>query len=252
MSITKHYKDTVNLEFNPDSPRRRYVYIEEGVTFTAVSTVKDRVLAKNLSYWAAKCASGYITETMKPGDVYDEVTINELAAGALRAHTAKSSGAADSGTFVHNWLHKMVRGKEGPIPKNPAMQAACAAAKTWYLRHDVQVVLAEQPLCSLKMRMAGTPDLVCYLDGILTIVDWKTGKGLYYDSLIQMAFYALFFEEEFGIPIEQFVLVNASMKSPFKVVSTLKTTQLKSMAKMVYKLDKSMLSFAGQLERGDS
>jgi hypothetical protein len=251
MSMTKHYLDTVTLEFNATIPGRRYVHVESGVVFKAVSTVKDRVLAKNLSYWAARCASDYITESMKPGESYDEVAINKLAAGALQAYMTKSGGAADSGIFVHDWLHAMVRGKTKPLPKNVNMSNACHRAETWYKMHTVEVVLSETPLCSLKLQMAGTPDLVAYVDGKLTIVDWKTGSGLYYDSLIQLAFYAIFFEEEFGIPIEQLILVNASMKSPFKIVSTTKMSALKGDAKAVYRLYKSMLVFNAQLERGD-
>lgn len=252
MSVTKHYKNTVTLEFNPTNTRRRYVHVEAGTVFKSVSTVKDRVLAKNLTYWAARCASEYITNSMKPGELYDEVAINKLAAGALHAHTAKSGNAADSGTFVHNWLHSMVRGEQRPLPNNPSMRNACLLAEVWYKQHTVEVVLAETPLCSLKLQMAGTPDLVAYIDGVLTIVDWKTGKGLYYDALIQMSFYALFFEEEFGIPIEQLILVNASIESPFKVVSTTKMSALKGDAKATHRLYKSMLAFNAQLEKGDT
>lgn len=251
MSVTKHYGDTVTLEHNPINPRRRYVHVETGVVFKGVSTVKDRVIAKNLTYWAARCASEYITESMKPGELYDEVAINKLAAGALHAHTAKSGNAADSGTFVHDWLHSMVRGEPKLLPKNVNMRNACLAAEQWYKQHTVEVVLSETPLCSLKLQMAGTPDLVAYIDGKLTIVDWKTGKALYYDALIQMAFYALFFEEEFGIPVEQLILVNTSIESPFKTVSTTKIAQLRGDAKAVHRLYKSMLAFNSQLERGD-
>lgn len=249
-TITKRYAESVSLQFNPDRPRKRYVWLEEGKTLRSVSSVKDKVIAKNLTWWAAKCASQYILDNVKPGDVLDEVQINALVAGSLNAHVAIRDSSADTGSFVHDWLHKMVRGNVGPLPTNKAMHEACRQGAEWYMSHKIELVMAEEPLCSISMLMAGTPDLICYLDGKLTIVDWKTGSGLYYDSLIQMAFYALFFEEEFGIKVEQFVLVNASIKSPFKVFSTTRVAKLKGDAKAVHRLYKSMQVFERGLEKG--
>lgn len=249
--LTKHYDDTMTLQFSRERPRKRYVHVETNTTYKGVSTVIDKVIAKNLTFWAAMCASNYIKENITPGESLDEVQINNLAKGALNAHVAIRDQSADSGTFVHDWLHKMVRGEMGALPTNEAMNNACKQAAEWYLSHKIEVVLAETALCSLKYQMAGTPDLVCYLDGKLTIVDWKTGKGLYYGALIQMAFYAIFLQEEFGTPVEQFVLVNASIKSPFKVFSTTKIAKLKADAKAVYRLYKSMQTFESKLEKGD-
>lgn len=251
MNKTKHYQDQYTLVFNPENQRKRYYVEESGTVLKGTTTVIGKVIAKNLSFWAAKCASDLVMERLKPGQVLDEMEINKICYDATRAHVTIRDTAADAGSFVHDWLHNMVKDTELDLPVNESMRVACEAARNWYRRHVIEVVMAEQSLMSKKMLMAGTPDLVCYMNGKLTIVDWKTGKGLYYDQLIQLAFYALMFEEEFGIKIEQFVLVNASIKSPFKTFTTTQVTKLKLQAKAVYNLYKGMTYFEARLERGD-
>jgi hypothetical protein len=250
-SITKHFDDSLTLQFNPTNNRKRYVHVETGDVYKAVSTVNDKVLAKDLSYWAARCGSEYVLATIKPGEALDEVQIAALAAGSLSAHKRISNASADAGTFVHDWLHAMLRGEVRKLPENNKMAIAATAAFQWFNNHTWQLVLAEHPLCSPKLKMAGTPDGVGYLDGKLTILDWKTGKDIYYAALIQCAFYAIMFEEEYGLKIEQIVLVNASLENPFKTYTTANVRHLMQMARAVHRLYKSMGVYDKQLSKGD-
>lgn len=251
MSTTTHFADTFTLQFNPTNQRKRYVHVETGDVYKAVSTIKSKVLAKDLAYWAARCGSEYMVSNLKPGQALDEEQIMALAAGSIREHQLRRDTSADNGTFVHDWLHAMAHGDIRKLPEHNKMALACTSAFQWLNGHKWELVLAETPLVSPKLKLAGTPDCIGYLDGKLTIIDWKTGKNIYYDALIQLAFYAIMFEEEFDIKIEQIVLVNASLESPFKVYSTLKVAHLKQMARYVYKLYKSMAIYDKLLEKGD-
>lgn len=251
-SETKHYGEDYTLVFNPESKLKPYSLKGSGVPIKRVTTIIGKVIAKNLSFWAAKCAADLMRERLVAGQVLDEVEINKICYDATRAHVTIRDTAADAGSFVHDWLHNMVKDTTLDLPVNPAMREACESAKRWYDRHKIKVVQSETPLFSKSMLLAGTPDLICYIDGKLSIVDWKTGKGLYYDHLIQLGFYALMFEEEFGLKIEQFVLVNASIRSPFKTFTTNKVGGFKLQAKNVHKLYKSMAQFDSKLEKGDA
>ena len=59
----------------------------------------------------------------------------------------------------------------------------------WEKANKIEVVLAEQQLISEELCFGGTIDLYCKLDGIPTLIDFKTGKGLYPEHTYQVAAY---------------------------------------------------------------
>jgi len=59
----------------------------------------------------------------------------------------------------------------------------------WLKGHKIDVLLAEKPLVSEAHRYGGTIDCLCMLDGVLTLLDFKTGKAIYPEMLYQLAAY---------------------------------------------------------------
>jgi hypothetical protein len=51
---------------------------------------------------------------------------------------------------------------------------------------------------------------VALVGGVLTLIDWKTGKGIYPEFWLQTAAYVKAWEEEFGETIEQRIIVRLS------------------------------------------
>jgi CRISPR/Cas system-associated exonuclease Cas4 (RecB family) len=105
----------------------------------------------------------------------------------------------------------------------------------WWETMGIEPVTPEIKLCSPTLQLAGTADLLCRVDGKLTIMDWKTGKGIYPEMFLQLAAYALMYEEEFGEKIEQLYIVNASIDNMFQTqvsdqLDLLKKTYLNALA----------------------
>jgi hypothetical protein len=71
----------------------------------------------------------------------------------------------------------------------------------WQKRHEWgEVLLCETPLVSEAHRFGGTSDILAVLDGKATLVDYKTGSGIYFESLLQTAAYrALLLENGYGV-----------------------------------------------------
>jgi hypothetical protein len=65
----------------------------------------------------------------------------------------------------------------------------------WEKQHDMEPILVEKPLVSKEYMFGGTPDLYCKLDGQYTIVDFKTGKGIYKEFFYQICGYGILIEE---------------------------------------------------------
>jgi hypothetical protein len=65
----------------------------------------------------------------------------------------------------------------------------------WEKNHDVEPILTEAALVSEVYGFGGTIDLVCKLDGELTLVDYKTSKGIFPEHIYQIAAYETLLKE---------------------------------------------------------
>ena len=65
----------------------------------------------------------------------------------------------------------------------------------WVMQHTIEPVVVEQPLVSELYKFGGTPDLLANIDGVSTLVDFKTGKAIYPEHYHQVAAYQKLLEE---------------------------------------------------------
>ena len=211
------YNGKVRLDFDPVKHRYKingeYAY---GVT-TALSVISK----PQLIWWAATMASDHFKENIVPGEPLDELQIQELCDGARKAHNQKKDKAADAGTYIHNFIESFVLGENPARPINESLNRVIDDFMEWWNKTNIEVISPEQVFCSPTLGLAGTADLVCKVDGKLTIMDWKTGSGIYPEMFLQLAAYALMWEEEHpDQPIEQLYIVNASVKNMFQTMAS--------------------------------
>ena len=69
----------------------------------------------------------------------------------------------------------------------------------WTKENDVKPIAVEQQLVSEVFKYGGTVDLYCMLNGLPTLVDFKTGKAIYDEMFIQVAAYKMLLEEHKNI-----------------------------------------------------
>ena len=96
---------------------------------------------------------------------------------------SKSQRAADRGTDIHAYLEARLNGEQPEELSDDAEQYR-SAADGW-LEQDLEVVATEQTM--FQPLYAGTCDLVARIDGKLTVLDFKTGKGIYDEAALQLA-----------------------------------------------------------------
>jgi hypothetical protein len=65
----------------------------------------------------------------------------------------------------------------------------------WEKQHKVEPILCEAPLVSELHGYGGTVDMLAKVNGVDTIVDYKTGKAIYPEHLYQVAAYRTLLEE---------------------------------------------------------
>lgn len=207
------YNGTVRLDFDPVKHR----YKINGEYANGVTTALSVIAKPQLIWWAAGEAANHFKANLVPGQALDELQIQSLCEEARKAHNKKRDKAADAGTYVHNWIEDFVNGENPAMPINADLKRVINDFLEWWEKSDIEVISSEQVFCSPTRMLAGTADLVCKVDGKLTIMDWKTGSGIYPEMFMQMAAYALMWEEEHpDQPIERLHVVNASLKNMFQ------------------------------------
>lgn len=110
--------------------------------------------------------------------------------GKQKAHQKELAKAGEIGTQVHaliEWnLRQSLGQKVGPEPRVvDAAQWALMAWQDWAQSVDLKPVFIEQMVFSRTHKYAGTMDLLAKVRGILSLVDFKTGKAIYAEVHLQ-------------------------------------------------------------------
>jgi len=118
--------------------------------------------------------------------------------GKTKAHQRELQKAGEIGSQTHaliEWnLRKELGQKVGPEPRliDKALWAFMVW-EDWRKSVTLRPQAIEQTVYSLEHGFAGTTDVLAMLtvDGVdcLTVLDWKTGKAVYKESLLQIAAY---------------------------------------------------------------
>jgi hypothetical protein len=124
--------------------------------------------------------------------------------------SAKQTGqdAADIGTMVHGWIEAHINGKEVTMETFPPQaQAAIKGFIEWEKANHVEYLSTEQTFYHCSLDYAGTADCVAKVNGELSMIDWKTAKGVYANYVVQDWLYALADEHQHGDRLYRQVII---------------------------------------------
>lgn len=227
--------DKVDHEYFLVDPELGNLTLLDGVS--TVSHIIDRSFA--LIPWAAKKTIEKMLRII-PTAIRDdgpegtvvfvpEMTLAAFTALCMSAKTAHSDEldeAGEIGSMAHNWIEKYIlavlandqlaiQGLMIQMCKDQRATNACIAALDWMKAHNVRWKETERKVFSKIHKCSGTMDGLCLVDSCddptccphefkdrLTIADWKTSNYLYIEFLFQTAAYEGFYEEEFGVDIQ--------------------------------------------------
>lgn len=133
--------------------------------------------------------------------------------------------AASEGTQVHEMCEDYLNGKELSFLSKSGDPQYDTNVWRMFLRfvdfweeYNPTLLEAEVHLFSDELKVAGTCDLVCEIDGELWIIDFKTSNHLQTTYDLQTAVYAKCYEECFGKKIDRFgvLWLKSSKRGPKK------------------------------------
>jgi hypothetical protein len=182
-------------------------YTYEGRTYPGVTGIL-KVLDKSgpLMSWAARQTAEAFVDSMRgemagSGREWDAGPLVQLlknvgAEGVVKAMTSRSAWkndeAKDLGTEVHDLADRINSGRELPPNLSPAAKARAEHYAEWLLASGWNVKISEAYILSPKGGYGGTLDILARdRDGRAVLADIKTGKGVYRETVLQLAAYGM-------------------------------------------------------------
>ena len=132
--------------------------------------------------------------------------------------------ASEEGTQVHEMIEAYLNGEElkflehGRPMYAPNVWQMFLRFVEWWEEYNPTLIEAEVHLFSDELKVAGTCDLVCEIDGELWVIDFKTSNHLQTTYDLQTAMYAKCFEECFGKKVDRtgILWLKSSKRGPKK------------------------------------
>ena len=114
---------------------------------------------------------------------------------------------AQVGTCAHLMITSMLQGQKPDLDDFSKVQIDMAENSVlsfleWQRQNDFYIIETELQLVSENLRYGGTIDCYCKLNNKFTILDFKTGKSIYDEHLLQVSAYKHLAEEN-GFKVEQ-------------------------------------------------
>ena len=128
--------------------------------------------------------------------------------------------AAEEGTAVHELIEEYFEGKEmnflndyGNPKMNPEIWRMFLRFVDFWETYKPTLIETEVHLFSEELKVAGTCDLICEIDGVLWVIDFKTSNHLQTTYDLQGAAYAQCYKECFGKEAERIGVLWLKSKS---------------------------------------
>lgn len=170
----------------------------------SVTTILSVIGKPALIQWAAKVEREMVIEASKslytdcantpPMTPTGWVTTLLDRIGKTKANQKQLAKAGEIGSQAHALIEWKLKTKmliqPGPSPfVTDKAAAAFAAWERWEQSVKLKPIFVEQVVYSETHRFAGTLDLFAEVNGVPTVIDWKTGKKVYIEAHLQNAAY---------------------------------------------------------------
>jgi len=180
---------------------RARFYTIAGHRWPSVTTILEVIAKPGLGPWYAKEERRYFEAAMlevltHPGARDPEYVLTAVANAVtgVKAAEREKQRAAAIGMAVHAGIEWQLRARlgedAGPEPRLPdAAVWAVESWKDWAQQVDLEPLAIERVVACATCGYAGTLDLYARVRGVLTVLDWKSGKAIYPEAFLQNVAY---------------------------------------------------------------
>lgn len=230
-------RSKVGIESRRHVPRvGRFYDLDPETSYPSVTTILSALAKGALVNWAANTERAFVidvaaklyTDLANTPPMSRDAYVRSLTQrlGLEKAHEKELAKGQEVGSQAHHYIEWLTRKRMGQVvgraPEiTPDAERAVAAWVEWTQSVACEPLLVEEVVWSRTHEYAGTIDLVANINGVLTLVDYKTGKKVYREAFLQSAAYQVALEELGHGRVEQAYIVRLPKlvtDAPFEVV----------------------------------
>lgn len=186
----------MSLTFNAATHRYRM----DKKHVSGVTTILGKALPKPaLPRWAAKQVAQYVADHEEDVATLRAMSPAKLAAALSQTPWDTRDEAGVRGTEIHALAQRIVHGEAVEVPERLTtyVDDFVRFLDTW----SADPILTEKSVGNRRLWYAGRPDFIgrvggCF-GGAVTLLDWKSSKGVYGETALQTGAYA---RAEFWVP----------------------------------------------------
>lgn len=213
--VSTHYGGDVVITFDAAAKRSRYTVEDCGelikpppVSVTTITDLKDK--SAPLMGWAVNCCLEICRQNVLPDQIHGAQFLEDVWVKAKAEYRNVKKKAADTGTLAHDALWRyftLPREDFAPPLSDTPVRARFDEAVKWFSDREIKTVCAENRVYSRKHGYTGTLDNLSYVDGVLSLVDYKAARSIFSTYVYQTAAYIMAREEETGEHIDQIYIL---------------------------------------------
>jgi len=201
------YEGNVVLSYD----EKEHVYRYNGDVVPSVTSAIEVIDKPFLIPWALNMAEQYINEKIKEEglskfSLSPAISPNKVAVWAAdmkKKYRTVFKKAGEIGTEVHKWVEDHIKSviESGvrPLPASPTspeVESAVKAFLEWESVNHVEYLVSERKVFSVKHKYAGTLDVIANINGVKTLLDFKTSNYYSDNYALQTAAYRMAYNEE--------------------------------------------------------
>ena len=149
---------------------------------------------------------------IESGKTIDTNTLGEILELAKGAADRYKDKAADIGTRTHEAIDDWIQGKSPVLADDT--RPGFENFMHWIESENMTVVKGDTCLASIAHGFGGRSDVYFEKSGKLILGDFKTGKALYDDTVVQMGGYDIATLETYGIQVDKTIVLRIGKEIP--------------------------------------
>ena len=198
------------------SRRNGFYYKDNNLTRPYVSVTKvlgDTLAKPALYYWSGREACRI---ALRNPELNGKEVMAELALYV--------KGTQQRGKTLHNAAECFATAHSIPTVA-PELQGYLNALQSWWLTHNLKTIKTELEVYSDTLMVAGRLDYLCEIEGKQWLIDFKTGRQIYKEVGLQLAFYKYALKEFLDIEVDKMGVVLLKEDSGFIFQETTDTIE---------------------------
>lgn len=184
-----------------DEAGHTYTSKKDGKLWPGVTTIIGKLDKPFLMPWAAKEVVKYLEGRQGELALATEEEYLKILETAKMSYRRKSNEALTSGSTAHDWIESHIKAQiegrilEVAVIEDKKAQASVDAFLEWEKVHDITWLASELVVGSEVHEFGGKLDGLAVVDGVITLVDFKTSNQISKDYFLQTSAYQLALEE---------------------------------------------------------